>query len=40
MKKMVKATRREIEALLDNFIDAQIASSAFEKENIMNDLLQ
>ncbi len=40
MKKIPKQTRTEIESLLNNFIDAQIASSTFEKENIMNDLLQ
>jgi hypothetical protein len=39
LKKIPKKTRTEIESLLDNFIDAQIASSTFEKENIMNDLL-
>ena len=40
LKKIPKKTRTEIESLLDNFIDAQIASSTFEKENIMSDLLQ
>lgn len=40
LKKIAKKTRSEIELLLDWFIDAQIASSTFEKENIMNDLLK
>lgn len=40
LKKIPKKVRTEIESLLDNFIDAQIASSTFEKENIMSDLLQ
>lgn len=40
LKKIPKKIRAEIESLLDNFIDAQIASSTFEKENIMSDLLQ
>jgi excinuclease ABC subunit C len=40
LKKIAKKTRTDIEQLLDSFIDAQIASSTFEKENVMNDLLK
>lgn len=40
LKKIPKKVYAEVENLLDKFIDAQIASSTFEKENIMNDLLQ
>jgi uncharacterized Fe-S center protein len=39
LKKIPKKTRTEIEGVLDKFIDGMIASSTFEKENIMNDLL-
>lgn len=40
LKKIPAKTRAEIEALLDRFIDALVASSTFEKENIMSDMLQ
>ncbi len=40
LKKIPKNIRAEIEAVLDRFIDAMVASSTFEKENIMNDVLQ
>lgn len=40
LKKIPKNIRAEIEAVLDRFIDALVASSTFDKENIMNDILQ
>lgn len=40
LKKTGKKTLQEVEILLDQFIDGYIASSTFQKENIMSDLLQ
>ena len=40
LKKISKKILVEIEWLLDRFIDGYIASSTFQKENIMSDLLQ
>ena len=40
LKKTSKKILGEIEILLDRFIDGFIASSTFQKENIMSDLLQ
>ncbi len=34
-----KKTQKEIETLMDNFLENYIAKSSFEKENVMNDIL-
>lgn len=40
MKKVWKKILQEVDTLLDQFIDGYVASSTFQKENIMSDLLQ